>query len=90
MLRGTSSWREGEPGLQLWAGSHWEGYPLLRVTTAKDQTCRCLSVQETEARINNLGQEGCLFLQAARDFSVTRRNGDSGLFCTTILHPSLI
>lgn len=38
MLRGTSSWREGEPGLQLWAGSHWEGYPLLRVRVHNPRT----------------------------------------------------
>lgn len=37
-----------------------------------------LSVQEAEARINSLGCEGCLFLQAAQDFSITKRNGDSG------------
>lgn len=38
MLRGTSSWREGEPGLQLGAGSHWEGYPLLRVRVHNPRT----------------------------------------------------
>lgn len=85
---GACSWKEGEPGFQLWAvsitGKPDPFFPPIlhtpRTRRSVGQWPQAVAVRLSRRQKPGLtsGLGGLLFLQAAQDFSITRRNGDSG------------